>query len=489
MRHRKSRAQEGREVIDDPNQRNLVNNVGYMGGSIGYLGGGTMNMDYSYVDHAVAPHYQLWKPPGAYYTRGEAPPPYEEAIAIAHAESLSSCTVSVATSTGRNFPLGVVQDSEAVPNITANTTNLISININGTGPGANVTDIGSADSSIGARSVATITNEDSPFVTSSSNRVGSINSRSNVLNGGDRHNSETNDETSMTIYNHHPSNLLHQSDVIDVSDGNICENSFMQSVPVPAMFNDDMIGDSKFSTYSDKSTDVIKNRLTGKKYHRTIPRHFSVVDPIINPIKTNFMAAGTAATASISSDPSASFTLVQQERMSGDGRDKQNHSSHIVASDRKLTTQLPLDEVMSTRLITRPVLDNEERSPTTQNKSSLNMNLDNEASSGSHNPILPPKAKKQQQQHQQSHQSQAYNKNVGAGNQHQMRDGSLVHQKIMSLPEKANDGNSGVGNKLRELRKSPIHVNHDRGGVLKLHHTVQRLLEETEIPPIKAPIP
>uniref|UniRef100_A0A182SL96 Uncharacterized protein n=1 Tax=Anopheles maculatus TaxID=74869 RepID=A0A182SL96_9DIPT len=71
----------------------MVNNVGYMGGSIGYLGGGTMNMDYSYVDHAVAPHYQLWKPPGAYYTRGEAPPPYEEAIAIAHAESLSSCTV------------------------------------------------------------------------------------------------------------------------------------------------------------------------------------------------------------------------------------------------------------------------------------------------------------------------------------------------------------------------------------------------------------
>uniref|UniRef100_A0A182PWQ8 VWFC domain-containing protein n=1 Tax=Anopheles epiroticus TaxID=199890 RepID=A0A182PWQ8_9DIPT len=93
LRHRKSRAQEGREVIDDPNQRNLVNNVSYMGGSIGYLGGGTMNMDYSYVDHAVAPHYQLWKPPGAYYTRGEAPPPYEEAIAIAHAESLSSCTV------------------------------------------------------------------------------------------------------------------------------------------------------------------------------------------------------------------------------------------------------------------------------------------------------------------------------------------------------------------------------------------------------------
>uniref|UniRef100_A0A4Y0BJS4 VWFC domain-containing protein n=1 Tax=Anopheles funestus TaxID=62324 RepID=A0A4Y0BJS4_ANOFN len=761
LRHRKSRAQEGREVIDDPNQRNLVNNVGYMGGSIGYLGGGTMNMDYSYVDHAVAPHYQLWKPPGAYYTRGEAPPPYEEAIAIAHAESLSSCTVSVATSTGRNYPLGVVQDSDAAPNITANTTNLISININGTGHGGNVTEIGGVDSNMGARSVATITNEDSPFVTSSNNRVSGVNGRSTLLNGGDRHSSETNEDTSMTIYNHHPSNLLHQNDVIDVNDG-LCENvnlssnhhctgsntisfssvgsdlcmnsscelninahqcnfthhqvtvaavnvssgefgetgvhrvgikedhcssmfqnpnrlsdgadkfidashhrhcqqtvtgncgdessqlpassqspisqSLMQSVPVPAMFNDDMISDSKFSNYSDKSTDVIKNRITGKKYHRTIPRHFSVVDPIINPIKTNFLAAGTAATATTPTDSSASFTLVQQDRVSGDVRDKQtlqrtptkgaadvttspnmilasangnttvanrkvcqcpiqhkaltgyqsttagrssaissihgddsyrslrptskdilqnrgdscnkqtsshgdhamvaskrsnglgtmrenygtertplkrasepvglmnqrfhekehrktassfsdatigtggnrvkaklqpnyqhrthsDHSSHIAASERKVTTQLPLDELMSTRLTTRPGIESEDRPHSVLKKSSLNTNMNNEANSGLHNPILPPKAKKQQ--HQQSRQNQAYNKNIAPGS-HQLHDGSLVHQKILSLPEKPNDGNNGGGNKLRELRKSPMHITHDTGGVLKV---------------------
>ncbi|XP_052896352.1 uncharacterized protein LOC128303443 [Anopheles moucheti] len=733
-----------------------------MGGSIGYLGGGTMNMDYSYVDHAVAPHYQLWKPPGAYYTRGEAPPPYEEAIAIAHAESLSSCTVSVATSTGRNFPLGVVQDSDAMSNITANTTNLISININGGGSGANVAEIGSGDSSMGARSVATITNEDPPFLTSASNRINGINGRSNVLNGEDGHSNETNDDTSMTIYNHQASNLLLQNDINDINAGSLCENvnlssnhhcngsntisfssvgselcmnsscelninahqcnlthpqvavaavnvtsgefgdagvhrvaakedhcstmfqnsnrlsdgvdkfvdashhrhcqqtgtgncgdecaqlpissqspisqSLIQSVPVPAMFNDDMISDSKFSNYTEKSTDVIKNRLTGKKYHRTIPRHFSVVDPIINPIKSNFMAAGTAATATTPPDSSASFAVLQQDRMSGDVRDKQssqrtstqgaggvttspnimltstngnttvanrkvcqcpiqhktlsgyqsttagrssvpssipgddsyrslrttsadislhnrgdtsnkqttgysdlvivankrnnglgtmresygtertplkrgsdmglmnqryhekeqrktalsftdaaistgvnrvktkqqinyqhrphsNHSSHIVASERKVTTHLPMDELTSTRLITRPGVEGEDRCHAIVKKPSLNMNVENEANSSLHNPILPPKVKKQQQP--QSHQNQAYKKNIAAGNQHQLREGILVHQKIMSLPEKSNDGNNGGGNKLRELRKSPIHINYDTG-VLKV---------------------
>ncbi|XP_035909267.1 uncharacterized protein LOC118510938 [Anopheles stephensi] len=737
-----------------------------MGGSIGYLGGGTMNMDYSYVDHAVAPHYQLWKPPGAYYTRGEAPPPYEEAIAIAHAESLSSCTVSVATSTGRNFPLGVVQDSDAVPNITANTTNLISININGTGAGANVTEIGSADSSMGARSVATITNTDPPFVTSS-NRGSGLNGRSsaNVLTGGDRHSGETNEDTSMTIYNHHSSNLMHQSDIMDANDGSLCENvnlssnhhctgsnpmsfssvgsdlcmnascelnisahqcnfthhtvavaavnvssgefsetgvhriapkedhcssmlhnssrlsdgvdkfadashhrhcqptgigncadensqlptssqspisqSLMQSVPVPAMFNDDMISDSKLSSYSDKSTDVIKNRITGKKYHRTIPRHFSVVDPIINPIKTNFMASAVTTTATTPSDSSTSYAPIQQDRMPADSRDKQcsqripapgpgsvtpapniilstesgnatsgnrkicqcpvqhkalsgyqstalgrssgpssisgdesyrsqrtsadilpnrgdasskpkpgghgdllivaskrsnalgtmrdsyttertpiprandlglmnqryhekehrktassfadgiatgtggnrvkakqhnsyqhrphsDHGSHIGASERKVITQVPLDELMSTRFTTRPGIEHEERTHTLLKKSSLNMNMENDATSALHNPILPPKAKKQQH-HQHPHQSQAFNKTIAAANQQQLRDVSLGHQKLISLPEKANDTNSCGGNaKLRELRKSPIHANHDTGGMLKV---------------------
>lgn len=36
------------------------------------------------------PHYPLWKPPGNYFPRGEAPPPYEEAVAATRAEALAA---------------------------------------------------------------------------------------------------------------------------------------------------------------------------------------------------------------------------------------------------------------------------------------------------------------------------------------------------------------------------------------------------------------
>lgn len=38
-----------------------------------------MNMEYNYDNHAN--QYNLWKPSNGYFPRGEAPPPYEEAIA------------------------------------------------------------------------------------------------------------------------------------------------------------------------------------------------------------------------------------------------------------------------------------------------------------------------------------------------------------------------------------------------------------------------
>lgn len=57
------------------------------------MGGGTLNMEYPYENHQS--HYHLWKPSNAYYPRGEAPPPYEEAVALSQAEALNSsqCTV------------------------------------------------------------------------------------------------------------------------------------------------------------------------------------------------------------------------------------------------------------------------------------------------------------------------------------------------------------------------------------------------------------
>lgn len=53
------------------------------------MGGG---MEYTYEGNSNP--YQLWKPPSGYFPRGEAPPPYEEAVALAQAEALSTqCTV------------------------------------------------------------------------------------------------------------------------------------------------------------------------------------------------------------------------------------------------------------------------------------------------------------------------------------------------------------------------------------------------------------
>jgi hypothetical protein len=69
-----------------------IGSIGYIGGNISYMGMGSMNMEYPYEGNNS--HFQLWKPTH-FFPRGEAPPPYEEAVALAQAESLSaaSCTV------------------------------------------------------------------------------------------------------------------------------------------------------------------------------------------------------------------------------------------------------------------------------------------------------------------------------------------------------------------------------------------------------------
>lgn len=55
------------------------------------MGNGSMNMEYAAYDNHPG-HYHLWKPPNAFYPGGEAPPPYEEAVANAHSET-AQCTV------------------------------------------------------------------------------------------------------------------------------------------------------------------------------------------------------------------------------------------------------------------------------------------------------------------------------------------------------------------------------------------------------------
>lgn len=64
----------------------------YIGGTLNYMGSGNLNMEYPYDNNPN--HYNLWKPTSGYYPRGEAPPPYEEAVALAQAEALNAqCTV------------------------------------------------------------------------------------------------------------------------------------------------------------------------------------------------------------------------------------------------------------------------------------------------------------------------------------------------------------------------------------------------------------
>lgn len=49
-----------------------------------YLSTGNSELEFHYEDST--PHYSLWKPPGNYFPRDEAPPPYEEAVRTAQAE-------------------------------------------------------------------------------------------------------------------------------------------------------------------------------------------------------------------------------------------------------------------------------------------------------------------------------------------------------------------------------------------------------------------
>ena len=70
-----------------------MGSIGYIGGNIGYMGGGNMNMEYPYEHNSIHYNTLLWKPHGNYFPRGEAPPPYEEAVALAQAESINTCTV------------------------------------------------------------------------------------------------------------------------------------------------------------------------------------------------------------------------------------------------------------------------------------------------------------------------------------------------------------------------------------------------------------
>lgn len=67
---------QNRQLAED--QRNL--------GSMGYLDRDGLSHGVPMDDIPCGASYPLWKPPNNYFPRGEAPPPYEEAVAAARAE-------------------------------------------------------------------------------------------------------------------------------------------------------------------------------------------------------------------------------------------------------------------------------------------------------------------------------------------------------------------------------------------------------------------
>lgn len=85
--------------------------------------GNLADMDYPY---GGPPSFPMWKP--NYFPRGEAPPPYEEAIAISQAEQISMATA--AAEQVQHYQI------QSQPPHVSSTTNLINININS---GGNIT--------------------------------------------------------------------------------------------------------------------------------------------------------------------------------------------------------------------------------------------------------------------------------------------------------------------------------------------------------------
>lgn len=84
FRQRKIRVSANRQNIEEPRT-----SIGYIGGN--YMNNGNMNIEYPFDPNSN--QYNFWKPPSAYFPRGEAPPPYEEAIAQTDQTINAQCTV------------------------------------------------------------------------------------------------------------------------------------------------------------------------------------------------------------------------------------------------------------------------------------------------------------------------------------------------------------------------------------------------------------
>ncbi|KAI4488781.1 hypothetical protein M0802_011291 [Mischocyttarus mexicanus] len=98
---------QSRQLAED--QRNL--------GSMGYLERGGLQHGIPMDDMPCGGGYPLWKPANNYFPRGEAPPPYEEAVAAARTEQALLSMAPHTTLSPLNFSNGYLQDTNSHPNI------------------------------------------------------------------------------------------------------------------------------------------------------------------------------------------------------------------------------------------------------------------------------------------------------------------------------------------------------------------------------------
>lgn len=293
LRQRKTQAQEGQLSMDD--QRS-IESIGYIGGNIGYIGAGAM--DYSY-EHGTT-HYQFWKPPGSYFTRRDAPPPYEEAIALAMTEPPSTCTVSVASSNFCQYPVALMEANTA-RNITASTTNLINININN---GDNSTTLASgenhscrneSDSNLLTRTAGVHLTDD---IKTNHELNMSFPSTINYNITAGTSNICTNQNCDLRTLNVNQDRRSNQKEVRTCTSAtNPCSS---RTTLLRSEFGERIAGLENMGTNTvisvaknDDIKSIIENlaepsvelHSSGKRYHRTIPKHFSYEDQIQSTIK------------------------------------------------------------------------------------------------------------------------------------------------------------------------------------------------------------
>ncbi|XP_055299914.1 rho GTPase-activating protein gacK-like [Sitodiplosis mosellana] len=276
--------------------------------------------------------YNLWKPSSAYFPRGEAPPPYEEAVAQGADTINAQCTVSVATTHSAPISTGttMVESSfDVQPTaIATSTTNLININISNSG---NITAVATGENHQINKCYSTIapnaqlrlqpstqprstqytplplaTNhttepqQRSPLA-ANVNQIEVFGSDLNAISTIATTTAETNTDALLCNYkNCSISNSLtkpkNRNDVVfqtpqhnRVKKNGEASLALMRNQPNNTILPPPLFDES--TTMSTATLPLLPNdsirQLKSRRHHRTIPRHFTLNDTANNPNATN----------------------------------------------------------------------------------------------------------------------------------------------------------------------------------------------------------